>query len=352
MIRSVFLLGAAWRATAESTADLSEAQRAQLQRIAKGDVSKKEVELVLAHFNEDPSWSDPYASVRTIYCKGSQVSGCIPLENIGREGHTYLHHIVTNYDNLADWTVFSQAGQPDIGYGGHRLGGGHMQPGVTFDDYLLRDGARDSFFVFTGALHIPSLFHAIRSSYRLPPAALQDQMEARAQCPSSQTESDRWERLDLPMWFRQMMASKCGFQDGGLQAHLQQYWQDHVKSDMPEGGMIFFSQGARFAVSKDRIHQRPREEYMDLLNSVSASEDPCENYMNEWLWYYIMGKPQQAPCAIRDVDVEAPVSAAFRFLSGVSGGGGGSSPPDSDSSMRAGVLSALLVAMLSIRIQQ
>merc|ERR1719456_2228285 len=111
---------------------VGQADPSQLSRITKGDVGKNEVELVLAHFDENVSWSDPYASVRTIYCKGQQVSGCVPLENVGREGHTYLHHIVQNYENLADWTVFSQAGAPSVGYYGHRLGGGHLQPGVNF----------------------------------------------------------------------------------------------------------------------------------------------------------------------------------------------------------------------------
>merc|ERR1719163_1104950 len=127
------------------------------------------------------------------------------------------------------------------------------------------------------------------------------------------------------------MASLCGFQDGGFQARLQQYFEAHINPDIPKDGMVFFAQGARFAVSKERIHQRSREEYMDLLNLVSGAADPCENYLNEWLWYYIMGKPQQAPCAVRNVDVEAPVSAAFRFLSGVSGGS--PSPPDSDGAL-------------------
>merc|ERR1719240_1036456 len=113
-----------------------------------------------------------------------------------------------------------------------------------------------------------------------------------------------------------MMASKCGFQEGGLQQKLQQYWQDRVKTKMPEDGMVFFSQGARFAVSRDRIHQRPREEYMDLLAEVSGSRDPCANYMNEWLWYYIMGRPQAAPCETPDIKMEAPSSMASRFLSG------------------------------------
>ena len=32
-----------------------------------------------------------------------------PLANIGREGHTYLHHIIQNYDNLCEYTIFTQA---------------------------------------------------------------------------------------------------------------------------------------------------------------------------------------------------------------------------------------------------
>merc|ERR1719298_68513 len=143
-----------------AAAKLSQAQVSQLKKLKAGEV-------VLSHFNENQSWSDPYAAIRTTYCKGSPVPGCVPLENVGREGHTYLHHIITNYDNLAEWTVFSQAGAPSVGYNGHRLGGGHMLPGVEFNDYLLRDGDSDSFFVFTGAMHLPTLFHAMRSSYRL-----------------------------------------------------------------------------------------------------------------------------------------------------------------------------------------
>jgi len=298
-----------------AAAKLSQAQVSKLEKLKAGDVSKKEVELVLAHFNENQSWSDPYAAIRTTYCKGSPVPGCVPLENVGREGHTYLHHIVTNYDNLAEWTVFSQAGAPSVGYNGHRLGGGHMQPGVEFNDYLLRDGDSDSFFVFTGAMHLPTLFHAIRSSYMFETPAT-DLEETRARCPNTQSKSDGWERLDLPEWFQSMMAAKCGFQEGGLQQKLQQYWQDRVKTKMPEDGMVFFSQGARFAVSRDRIHQRPREEYMDLLAEVSGARDPCVNYMNEWLWYYIMGRPQAAPCDTPDIKMEAPASMASRFLSG------------------------------------
>ena len=39
-------------------------------------MNKKEVELALAHCNEDFNWSDS-AAVRLAHCKGSQVHGCI-----------------------------------------------------------------------------------------------------------------------------------------------------------------------------------------------------------------------------------------------------------------------------------
>jgi hypothetical protein len=32
----------------------------------------------------------------------------ILMENVGREGHTYYSHIVNNYDNLDDYTIFLQ----------------------------------------------------------------------------------------------------------------------------------------------------------------------------------------------------------------------------------------------------
>jgi hypothetical protein len=42
-----------------------------------------------------------------MYQKGPEfVTGAYSLPNIGREAHTYLHHIVRCYDDLAEYTVF------------------------------------------------------------------------------------------------------------------------------------------------------------------------------------------------------------------------------------------------------
>ena len=67
------------------------------------------MKLVIAKYNEDISWAKPYNYI--IYDKSVinvNLPNYISLPNIGREAHTYLFHIVNNYSNLDDVTVFTQ----------------------------------------------------------------------------------------------------------------------------------------------------------------------------------------------------------------------------------------------------
>lgn len=64
-------------------------------------------EIVVARYKEDISWTDllnPEYRV-TVYNKHE---GQNLIENVGREAHTYLYHIISRYDSLADYTVFVQ----------------------------------------------------------------------------------------------------------------------------------------------------------------------------------------------------------------------------------------------------
>lgn len=70
-------------------------------------------EIVVARYNENIEWLLPYKEICTVYNKGNNDEilnsfKTIKLENVGRESHTYLYHIINNYDNLADKTVFFQ----------------------------------------------------------------------------------------------------------------------------------------------------------------------------------------------------------------------------------------------------
>jgi hypothetical protein len=76
----------------------------------------RNIVMVVARYNEDLSWleKDPFLNYNSIvYNKGINdnfllynVIKTINLKNVGRCDHTYLYHIITNYDNLADITIF------------------------------------------------------------------------------------------------------------------------------------------------------------------------------------------------------------------------------------------------------
>ena len=71
------------------------------------------IALVVARYQEDLAWLKrvPRAVRVHVYDKGGGVASAVPLPNVGREAHTYLHHLVEHYHELADLTVFVQ-GKP------------------------------------------------------------------------------------------------------------------------------------------------------------------------------------------------------------------------------------------------
>ena len=126
-----------------------------LDAIAAGAVTRADVELVVAKYQEDISWSDPYVAVRTAYDKGPEGAACAEhrrLPNVGLEQHTYLTHITRHYHELAARTVFMHGEAPSCGFwrksslflGQRPLGlfpfpevlGGHLLTQVSLHDYL------------------------------------------------------------------------------------------------------------------------------------------------------------------------------------------------------------------------
>jgi hypothetical protein len=67
------------------------------------------VNIVVAKYNENIDWTKKINHKVTIYDKSDNpIQGSIKLKNVGREGETFLYHIVNNYNNLDDVTVFLQ----------------------------------------------------------------------------------------------------------------------------------------------------------------------------------------------------------------------------------------------------
>ncbi len=89
---------------------------------------KYDVELVISRHNENLDWlnTEPFCNYyHTIYNKGNDINdknndkknnnnfktnsktlNVINIENIGRESHTYLKHILLRYDHLSELTLF------------------------------------------------------------------------------------------------------------------------------------------------------------------------------------------------------------------------------------------------------
>lgn len=75
-----------------------------------------EVKVIVARYNEDLSWTleEPFNKFQYIvYNKGlndnfekTNVAKIINVNNVGKNDHTYLYHIIENYNSLTDVTIF------------------------------------------------------------------------------------------------------------------------------------------------------------------------------------------------------------------------------------------------------
>jgi hypothetical protein len=149
------------------------------------------------------------------------------LPNIGREGHTYLYHIINNYENLADCNIFVQ-GDPAF----------HFRSIFSKINNIIE---ANNFPIFFGESNDENIFSI--------------------KCPSHIN--------GLPMYY---------FFDLLFGLKLQ------------PSTMLRFYPGAQFAVDKQTILHRPKIFYQFLLKFLSHEIDPTEGYIIERLWPYIFDK--------------------------------------------------------------
>jgi hypothetical protein len=75
------------------------------------------LEIVVSRYNENLEWlkEEPFSDYPVIvynkgpnddFYKAPNITKTVSLENVGRCDHTYLYHIIQNYDQLSDITVF------------------------------------------------------------------------------------------------------------------------------------------------------------------------------------------------------------------------------------------------------
>jgi hypothetical protein len=241
-------------------------------------MDKSKIEIVVARYDEDISWTKPFESITTIYNKGKDnITNSVNILNVGRESHTYLYHIVNNYDSLADITVFFQGGGPSFGYKGAK-NGGHMFSNIDFKDYIYPDN--EFHYIITSRITNNLSKLSIRNGY--------DQY---VDIPKPVSPFPKNNKIDY--WLKWSDFSNFGnyvnkirIEQNGSD-NLLQFWSKYISTSTSIHPILYYAQGAQFSISRRMIQQNSKEYYKSLLDELSYHINPYQGYYMEWLWLYI-----------------------------------------------------------------
>ena len=184
------------------------------------------MQFIIARYNENISWTNQFDN-KIIYNKGNTLENSIQLPNVGREAHTYLYHIINNYNNLAEFTCFLQ--------------------GNPFD-------------------HSPNLFNNINEFkydigyYNLASRVLETKIVG------------------------------CIHESGlPIKEHYNYLFKDTLYNI--SNTKFLFGAGAQFIVSKEIIHLHPLNFYENLIKLTDYSDRACGAWTLERLWSLIFSYP-------------------------------------------------------------
>ena len=201
------------------------------------------VRLVIAKYKEDVTWINKIKEHKiTIYDKSdTPIINSIKLPNIGRETHTFLHHIVENYDNLDDVTVFLQ--------------------GNPFEHIQVIMG-----WQYFGLPNAP-----------YPPALTSEQLEK--MCDKINNEIKH--TSDLASFYQVVYNDPYYTNGGNVNKHLSEILSENINNLS-----YSVSPGGQYIVPKKYILSRTKEVWKKALDLLSLNE-VWRGYSQELSWYYL-----------------------------------------------------------------
>lgn len=254
------------------------------------------LDLVIAHYNESLDWLSSHSEVASVYSKGrpppnpSLFREAKTLPNWGRESHTYLHHIVQNYDNLADVTLFLQGNIHDVN------DGTPAHTALTLGE------------IVDMAERLPNLSNLTSNR------GIQAQNQPQGGIlPLGKINSfSDWDGVKyLPGW-----VARRGKGLHRSQYNPAQFWNylfngttnssDSQWTEPPTE--IKWTQGALFAITRETIQRRPREVYERAYDYFHSKEDinPEEGHYMERFWLSIFGAHElDNQCITQDANLAA-----------------------------------------------
>ena len=197
--------------------------------------------IIVSRYNENIDWLNSECENCIVYNKGDalHIENEIMLKNVGRESETYLRYIITNYDNLPDVVVFTQArisdhkGKDDI----HYL--------IDIKNEALSYTKSQNFMIHNDVgkcMHFDKTWNVRQDGYYL---------------------KDNYKNpIPFFEWFK-------------------------TNIDVHYPNPIYLYCNAIFAVKKETILHNPIEYYKRLIAEVNHHNDPAEGHFLERSWYYI-----------------------------------------------------------------
>lgn len=211
-----------------------------------------EMQIVVAQFKEDLAWLKEVKVPIAIYCKDKcpgylleASKGCPHkwfIPNVGRESHTYLHHITNNYDNLAGVTLFTQ---------------GDPKP------------------------HLSDQFDVLRLLESAGPGITGHRLA---------TGLHEWDEDGLLVhWGKWLDQFKNGEMKTSLTTMVRwfKFWLD---VDITGLDSLAYFPGAIFAMRREVIRRNPLSFYQMLLKELQHHRNPEEAYYMERAWLYLFGE--------------------------------------------------------------
>lgn len=231
-----------------------------------------EFAIVVARYNEDLTWLKPYADVVHIQNKGDERT--IPdvfrsrktLPNIGREAHSYLDYIISNYDDLPKNILFIQG---------------------NIEDH------RDTFYLpFTPDVKVISSLEENHPSVEQLIPLWKKQIE----------EYGRTCNAKSFLFPNGKLAAMYGLRHSAFYSHLfpseytfGQWFERYILPRFPD--KLLWFKNALFGCERRCILSRPKKYYEDLLAQLKYTNCDLAYYF-ERSWYYILNMQESHPLRV------------------------------------------------------
>ena len=228
--------------------------------------------LIISRYQENISWLKAHKNFKIIiYNKGSKIKNknfenIINLDNVGRESHTWIYHIVNNYNNLDDVNIFLQGRLDDLNCMAY------MDP----NEYLRNI---DEYGFVASRYGILTPFH----------------WQWHVGIEKNKKYKNNWDSNNISR-------SPIGFRK----------FAKNLFPKIPK--FVATSYGGCFAVKREIIKKYDINFYINLLEKLSLHKNPIEGHFMERLWCYMFTNNKTFPKAIKDVFYTKVERSKLKFL--------------------------------------